>query len=235
MVMKMTVDQSDLALKRDDLTLSSRLISAMRKAILDGRLEPGRHLKERELCEMFRVSRSLVREAVQKLAAEELITVIPHRGLMVSLLDRKSARDLYKVRAVLEGLACAEFAEHADEADREDLFVITARLQQLSESDQPQTLIEAKNDFYGCLLRGCKNETLAQMFTQLNNRIVRLRRLSLSQKGRLPVTIKEITAIVEAIKNRDPAAARRLGEAHVAAAAKVAEKQFDELEQAKLK
>ncbi len=220
----------ELALRRDDLTLSSRLVSSMRKAILNGRLEPGRHLKERELCEMFQVSRSLVREAVQKLAGEELITVIPHKGLMVSLIDRKAAQDLYKVRAVLEGLACAEFAANADEDTREELFAITARLNELSEADPPQALVDAKNVFYRCLLTGCKNEVLAQQFTQLNNRIVQLRRLSLSQRGRLPGTLKEIGAIVDAIRRRDAKAARRLAEAHVAAAAKVADLRFEDIE-----
>lgn len=232
--METAVNQSNLAVRRDDLTLSSRLVSAMRRAILDGSLEPGRHLKERELCEMFQVSRSLLREAVQKLVAEELITVVPHRGLTVSMLDRQAARDLYKVRAVLEGLACAEFAENAEEADREQLFAIAAQLDRLSENDPPQALVEAKNDFYRCLLTGCKNETLAQMFTQLNNRIVQLRRLSLSQRGRLPVTLREIAAIIDAIRRRDAPGARRLAEEHVASAAKVAELRFAELEQANI-
>lgn len=227
--MESPVQNHDLALSRDDLTLSSRLVSAMRQAIIAGRLEPGRHLKERELCDMFQVSRSLVREAIQTLAAEELITVVPHRGLMVSLLDRRSARDLYKVRAVLEGLACAEFAEHADEDARTDLFSIAARFGKMPENTTPQALVEAKNIFYRCLLDGCKNEVVAQMFTQLNNRIVQLRRLSLSQPGRLPVTRREIDAIVDAIRRRDVEAARRLAEAHVASAASVAEQRFEEI------
>lgn len=220
----------DFALSREDVTLSSRLVSAMRNAILDGRLAPGRHLKERELCEMFQVSRGLVREAVQKLAAEELITAVPHRGLMVSLLDRKSARDLYKVRAVLEGLVCAEFAEHADEAARAELFAIAERLGSLAEDDPPQELVEAKNVFYRCLLEGCNNAIVAQMFTQLNNRIVQLRRLSLSQRGRLRATLREIDAIIDAIRRRDVAAARRLAEEHVASAARVADMRFEEME-----
>lgn len=224
------MNDDGLALRRDDLTLISRLVTSMRNAILNGRLEPGRHLKERELCEMFQVSRGLIREAVQKLAAEELITIIPHKGVMVSLIDRKAAQDLYKVRAVLEGLACAEFADNADEETRQELFGITARLSELSENDPPQALVDAKNVFYRCLLTGCKNEVLAQQFTQLNNRIVQMRRLSLSRQGRLPVTLKEIGAIVDAIRRRDAKAARRLAEAHVTAAGKVADLRFEELE-----
>lgn len=218
------------AVKRDDVTLSARLVRAMRDAILDGDLKPGQHLKERELCEMFGVSRSLVREGIQTLAAEDLVTVIPHRGPMVSLLDRESARHLYRVRTALEGLACAEFARNASEAERDELFAITESLGALRDDDLPEALVSAKNDFYRCLLQGAQNPVLAQMFTQLNNRIVLLRRLSLSRRGRLPHTVREIQTIVAAIRARDADAARRLAEAHVASAAQVADERFAELE-----
>ena len=221
---------AEFALKRDDLTLNSRLVSGLRDAIIDGRLQPGRHLTERELCDMFQVSRSLVRQAIQTLAAEELITVVPHRGLMVSLLDRKSARELYKVRAALEGLVVAEFTRNADENHRRLLFEAASQLEKLSEDDTPQALVEAKNIFYARLLAGCGNDVAAQMFHQLNNRIVQLRRLSLSQQGRLPQTLREIGAIMDAVRERDEPLARRLAEEHVAAAAVVADLRFAEME-----
>lgn len=217
-------------ISREGVTLSSRLVAAIRDAILDGRMAPGRHLTERELCDMFQVSRSLVREAVQKLAAEELVTLVPHRGLTVSRLDRQAARELYRVRAVLEGLAFAEFTERADAPTREALFGSVARLDELGEGDPPQALLDAKNVLYACLLEGCGNRVVRQMFTQLNNRIVQLRRISMSRPGRLPEVRREIGAIVEAVRRRDAGAARRAAEEHVASAARVADLRFEEME-----
>ncbi len=224
------MSDQEFAISREGVTLSSRLIAAIREAILNGRLPPGHHLKERELCDMFQVSRSLVREAVQKLAAEELVTLVPHRGLTVSRIDRQSARDLYKVRAVLEGLAFAEFTERADDETREELFRLAARLGELVEGDPPQALLDAKNAFYVCLLEGCGNRVLRQMFTQLNNRVVQLRRISMSRPGRLPETRREIDAIVEAVRRRNPEVARQAAEKHVASAARVADLRFAEIE-----
>lgn len=222
----------EFAISREGVTLSSRLVAAIREAILDGRLAPGRHLRERELCDMFQVSRSLVREAVQKLAAEELVTIVPHRGLTVTRIDRRSARNLYKVRSVLEGLAFAEFTEHADDATRQELYRLADRLRELDESDSPQALLDAKNAFYACLLEGCGNQVLWQMFTQLNNRVVQLRRISMSRPGRLPETRREIDAIVEAVRRGDAEGARRAAEEHVASAALVADLRFQEMERA---
>ncbi len=221
---------SNLWLNRDDVTLSARLVRRLREAIIDGEFRPGQHLSERELCALFGVSRSLVREAVQTLAAEELITHVPHKGPMVTLLNREQARELYRVRGVLEGLACAEFAANAGEDDRERLFAIMEQLRTLSPGDAPEALVAAKNDFYDCLLSGACNRILRQMFTQLNNRIVQLRRFSLSQTGRLPITIAEIDAVIDAIRRRDANEARRLAEAHVAAAGRVADARFADFE-----
>jgi DNA-binding GntR family transcriptional regulator len=217
----------NLALNRDDVTLSVRLLRAMREAILDGVLEPGQHLSERALHDMFGVSRSLVREAIKALVAEDLITHIPHKGPMVTQLDRKSAQDLYRVRGAIEGLACAEFCHNAAPEQHRDLEEITARLARLvAENASEQAMVEAKNEFYRCLFAGSQNQLIGKIFTQLNNRVILLRRRSLSRRGRLPQMIVEIEAIVAAIGQRDANAARRLAEAHVAAAAQAADESF---------
>jgi Transcriptional regulators len=218
------------ALSRDDLTLSGRLITAMREAILRGDLVPGEHLKEKELCEKFQVSRGLLREAVQKLAGEGMLVSVAHKGLQVWAPDRRAAQELYSVRGVLEGLIAAEFARNASDEARAELFSIFEMIRALPLDSTAQELVEAKNRFYRCLLDGCGNKVAAQTFTQLNNRIVMLRRLTLSQPGRLPQMIVEIDAIVSAIRDRDPETARRKTEEHVRLAAAVVDLRFDELE-----
>lgn len=217
-------------LNRDNLTLGGRLVARLREAILDGTLPPGRHLKDREMCEMFGVSRSLVREAVQKLAGEELIELAPHKGPAVAVLDRKTIADLYKVRAVLEGLASAEFAQNASDEARTALSQAVEQVSHLTEDDPADIMVARKNDFYECLLDGCGNKAVGQVFKHLNNRISRVRRLSLSRPGRLPSTIREIQAIHRAIMDCDADEARRLAEEHVRKAARIADEQFAELQ-----
>lgn len=219
-----------LTLNRDDVTLSARLEQAMRDVILDGDLAPGQNLSERALCNMFGVSRSLVREALKTLAAEDLIVHVPHKGPMVTCIDRKQAQDLYRVRAVIEGLACAEFTANATADQCRELAQITDRLAQLIAEEAPEhALVTAKNDFYRCLFSGTQNQPLAKIFIRLNNRVVLLRRRSLTQKGRRPQMLKEIEAIVAAIIRGEGPTARYLAEAHVAAAAQAADDSFADL------
>jgi DNA-binding GntR family transcriptional regulator len=221
---------SKYALNREDLTLNARLVRGLRGAILSGDLKGGARLVEREMTEMFGVSRGLLREAIQTLASEGLITLVPHKGPVVTLLGREEAAELYRVRGALEGLACSEFTQRASDDQRQELFDIFDRLEAMMGKEDPNALVEAKNDFYRCLLTGAANNVLEQMFTQLNNRIVQLRRLTLSASGRFLDTLKEIGKVVDAIRAGDGPLAKSFAEAHVAAAAEVVERRFSELD-----
>src|SRR2546427_9902876 len=75
----------------------------IRQAILDGRLEPGRRLKEEELARELGISRTPVREALLILQAEGLVVGTPNRGAIVRAHDSDDLRDLYDLRALLEG------------------------------------------------------------------------------------------------------------------------------------
>jgi GntR family transcriptional regulator, trigonelline degradation regulator len=132
-----------------------------------------------------------VHEAVQKLAAEGLATLVPHRGLTVTRIDRRAARELCRVRAVLEGPAFAEFTEHADEAARDELFRLAERLRELGEGDPTQALLVTKNAFYRCVLDGCGKRVVRQMFTQLNNASCNSAVYPCRARGRLPETLRD--------------------------------------------
>ena len=189
---------------------------------MDGVYAPGAHLSDRALCEQFGVSRSIVREAVRLLEAEGLITVVPHRGPFVTFLSSAEAAQIYEVRAALEGLAGAGFAERATDAQRADLRKVHAALKRIGGATDKRALLETKRRFYDVLLAGCGNAYVARMLEQVLNRNTQLRATSLSAPDRLPITIREIAAIVAAVDDRDPEAARRACIAHVEAAAATA-------------
>jgi len=148
----------------------------------------------------------------------------------VTTIDRDAARQLYKVRGCLETLVVAEFTENASEDQRQNLFSIADRLDTLAENDGVEVLVSVKNELYTCILEGSGNAVLIQLFVQINNRIGHLRRLSLSNPGRLPETQKEIRATVEAIRNRLPDIARQLAQRHVERAGAVVISSLDEKE-----
>jgi DNA-binding GntR family transcriptional regulator len=84
---------------------SAAATELIHEAILDGRLEPGSRLKEEELARELGISRTPVREALLMLQADGLIVAEPNRGAVVRTHDAEDLRDLYQLRALLEGYA----------------------------------------------------------------------------------------------------------------------------------
>ncbi len=218
---------SDLYIPRENSSLRQKVTDRLREAILTGLFEPGQKLVERDLCEMLGISRTVLRESLQHLGAEGLITNILHKGPVVATISFEEARDIYAVRQALEALAGEGFALNASEQQIGRLRAALDKLEAINTGDSTYTLLDAKNDFYKILLEGCGNAVAGSMLTLLNNRVTILRRMSLSAPGRLPQTLKELTQIVEAIERRDGKRARKLCGEHVAKAAAIALKSLE--------
>jgi DNA-binding GntR family transcriptional regulator len=215
-----------LDLTREVVSLRQRASDKLREAILAGSFKPGQRLVERELWQSLGVSRTVLREALQHLQAEGLITIVPHKGPVVATISAEEARELYEVRGALEALAGAGFARNATDEQVVRLRAALEFLRTPQASATTEALLAAKNAFYAILLEGCGNRVVGQMLTQLNNRVTLLRRLSLGKAGRLPETLAELEDIVQAIEARDAKRAGRLCAAHVARAAKVVRSAF---------
>jgi DNA-binding transcriptional regulator YhcF (GntR family) len=146
-----------LRVPREETSLRQRTTQTLRTAILDGVFAPGQKLSERELCESLDVSRSCLRESLQHLQAEGLITIVPHRGPEVTDISVQEVRDIYEVRASLEGLASRGFALHASEAQRAALRAKLGELAVPGVASDKVALLAIKNQFYDILIEGCGN------------------------------------------------------------------------------
>jgi DNA-binding GntR family transcriptional regulator len=202
--------------------LRQSVVATLRNAIAAGRFKAGDRLTERDVGEMTGVSRTLVREVFRQLESEGLITVVPNRGPVVSRLTPEQAEGIYQVRCELEGLASELFASHATDEDLRALRRALNNIRAAIEHRDPLVRLNAKNEFYDCLLRGAGNEALAQTLNLLNSRIMVLRSTSLQAKGRGRKSVTELAALVDALAARDARAARRTARAHVQNAAKAA-------------
>lgn len=211
---------------REDTSLRYRVTESIRNAILLGHFKPGDRMPERELCEMTNVSRTLVRESLRQLETEGLVTIVPHKGPVVSTMTRKQAEDVYKVRAVLEGLACKLFIESSTDDQKQDLQNAFNRLKKNSTLEEPISLMEAKDHFYHCLLSGAGNEALTHSFQLLGARIMLLRTFSMLTTGRMEKSIIELEALVRALIASDVEQAQSVSLTHVHNAAQIALQKF---------
>src|SRR6185312_2924042 len=131
----------------DRSTLRERALEALRSAITSGQYRPGDHLGEVELATHLGVSRGTVREALRHLQQEGLVTAGNRNMLRVSTVSPKEVRELFRVRAALEGLAAAEIIA----SPGRDAAVATLRtaLSELTDSDGDfATKLEADLGFH---------------------------------------------------------------------------------------
>ncbi len=101
----MPLPLADPAPRARELTLVSTvdaIAAALRARILEGELQPGERLLERELTERYGVARHSVRAAIRALAAERLVAIEPNRGARVARLDEAGLRSLFELRTALE-------------------------------------------------------------------------------------------------------------------------------------
>lgn len=188
------------------------------KAIDEGTYRPGSRLVESELAERFGVSRTPIREALQRLETQGLLTR-DGRSLIVASLDHDQMAQLYIVRAELEGLAARLAAQHAAAEEIKVLQEMVAADQALL--DDPSALSRANRRFHKQIHLASHNKYLVQQLDLVHRSMALMATTSLAAEGRGPVALEEHASIVTAIAERDGERAARMLKDHLSTAFEV--------------
>ncbi|MGK0618975.1 GntR family transcriptional regulator [Meiothermus cerbereus] len=185
----------------------------LRGAILAGSLLPGARISEPGLAQELGISRTPVREALQRLAQEGLVELLPGKGARVRVLSAEEVREVYDVRALLEGEAAALAAQNATEAELNRLERLLQALDALPREAHAQQM-QVDFDFHTALVEAAHNKTLARIYADLRSSLTLIRSFqqTLSQH---PRTRQQHQAILSALKAHDPAGAAEAARAHV--------------------
>lgn len=185
----------------------------LRGAILMGTLLPGARISEPGLAQELGISRTPVREALQRLAQEGLVELLPGRGARVRVLSAEEVREVYDVRALLEGEAAALAAENATEAELNRLERLLQALDALPKEAYAQQM-QVDFDFHTTLVEAAHNKTLARIYADLRSSLTLIRSFqqTLSQH---PKTRQQHQAILLALKSHNPTEAAEAARAHV--------------------
>jgi DNA-binding GntR family transcriptional regulator len=203
--------------------IRQQVADQIREAIVQTRFQPGQRLVERDLAELTGVSRPTVREALQQLAAEGLVSTVPGRGWAVTTLGASEVEDLYAVRAVIEGLAGRRFVERASHDQYvalEDAFAAVDAT--FTAGTSMQSMLAAKDAFYQILFEGAASETVTTIIGGLHARVSVLRARSLSYPGRPAESLSEMRQILDGVLARDGDAVARACQAHIDRAGELA-------------
>lgn len=208
------MDKPSFSVERVAAPLRQQVLDELRRAIIDGEIAPGSRLIERDLCARTGVSRTVVREVLRQLESEGLVGMIPNRGPVVRSLGPEEARELYAIRAVLEGLAARIFVEQASQEQAARLLETVHEVESAYAGGDARQVIAAKNRFYAVLFEAARGEVLAAMTASLHARISRWRSLGLTHPERSPdrsaQSVEGLRQLAAAIADRDADRAERL-------------------------
>ncbi|TMA20775.1 MAG: GntR family transcriptional regulator [Deltaproteobacteria bacterium] len=188
----------------------------LREEILACELPPGADLREQSLAARFSVSKSPVRDALLRLERERLVTISPRQGYRVAPVSVADARDLFRLRSVLEAASVMEGARAAPDEDLQALD----RFRSFREKSQRGGFLAYNREFHCALARLSGNERMTTAACELIDQMHRLIRVSVDNVERREPNrlVLEHVRIIEALQRRDGRRAAALLRRHIDAA-----------------
>ncbi len=193
---------------------TQRIVDSITEAIVERRLMPGTKLAEQGIADIFKVSRTLVRQALNQLSRDHLVTLEPARGAFVAQPGVEEARQVFEVRRMLETALVRRLCQAISDAQVTELRLhLKAELDAVRRTDVPgRTRLLA--DFHAVLARMAGNDVLAHLLADLLSRSSLIALMYQSSHSAVH-SQEEHVALVDAIERRDARAAARLMEQHL--------------------
>lgn len=196
-------------------TRKERVTDSLREKILNGEIRPGEPLRQIPLSKEYKVAQTVIRESLQTLAQQGLVSIISNVGTFVKEMSVTELIGAYQVREVLEGLAARLCCQTASRADIEKLELAVHEIHSKRGKRNQPLRSELERRFHQQFLHLSGNEALIRQsegYRFIGNIIV---------TNRDPETLKdEHLAIVKAIADNRPAKAEKFAREHVAASAR---------------
>ena len=185
--------------------LHDRVTGRLRQMVVDGRLEPGTPISEKDLCEEFGISRTPLREALKVLASEGLIELLPRRGAIVTPIVTEHLRQKFEVVRVLEDFAVKLVCERASDAQIAELQAVHKRL--LDSFRRGADFVRVNDEFHRAIMSASGNQSLVEAHAPLWLHLQRARQLALRTEDVSRGYVQAHERLMKAIVRRDADAA----------------------------
>ena len=227
-------------------TKADEIALELEEQILLGEIAPGSVLRQEQLSERFKTSRTPVREALRQLAALDLVSLEPHRSVRVRQVSRDELRSVFLVRSSLEALAIELAVAVVDDAEIDRIERASRRFEQLTHAFGDASMsdaevrshtaewIAANDEFHDRILEAAGSAFLRRVATSAR-RIYHVQIIGTRMGGIAELydeNLRQHEALVSALRARSAAGARELMREHVIASGRLLEATLDRIEQA---
>jgi GntR family transcriptional regulator, rspAB operon transcriptional repressor len=198
--------------------LRDQIYPVMRTLILSGAIGPGESIDEKAIAAQLKVSRTPVREAVQRLSDEQLVDVVAQSGTRASAIDRHEIEQAFLIRRALEAESAAQAATRISDANIEKLEDILVRHGRALARKKYVEAIERDDDFHS-YIAAISNLTRLWRTVEISKaQLDRCRHMMVPRAGEGEATLQHHRAIIKALKSGDPEKARKAMREHLEAA-----------------
>ncbi len=187
-------------------TSDARVHQNLHKAIIDHRIAPGTPLQEDALAQAFEVSRTVIRKALQRLAHERLVELVPNKGAFVAKPSAEEARHVFEARRALERVLVERVIENATDKEIAALVDTARQEKKAAENGDKEERLKLSGSFHTQLAKIGGNPVLTDFLTELVSRTSLIIALYESP-GAVPCSHGEHLEIATAIRQRNRARA----------------------------
>lgn len=198
-----------------DASLRNKVFKYIKSQIINGAYGPGETLLESKLADELGVSRTPIREAIRLLEMEGLVETTTKKGAIVLGISQQDVEDIYTVRQLVEGLAARWAAERLTPAELKELQKTYELMEFYAQKHEVEEIAELDNKFHQMIYEAAGSKILYLTLRNLHQYVQIARLQSLGMQNRLPLTLNEHHAVLQALEAKDPAKAEKAMTEHV--------------------
>ncbi len=199
-----------------DKSLSEAAYRVLKEKIVTLELPPATLVNESELMADLKMGRTPIREAFQRLATENLVVILPRRGILIADLNMSDLQQIFEVRIELEVYAARLAAKRATPEQIAEMEALFADADSIIQRGDHRQLIQLDHQAHRLLARAAHNEFLVETLDRMYNHVLRLWYNSLHKVSRLREAIEEHRDIISALKAGDGERAAQIMRTHIA-------------------
>jgi DNA-binding GntR family transcriptional regulator len=200
---KVTVNAAENNSEITRSTLTEQIANRLRDMIIQNQLKPGDHIRERVICTQLNVSRTPFREALQILATEGLIELIPNRGAVISSPSAQEVEDMLQILGVFEGFAGEKACQRATPEDFAEIRALHFEMMAAHLRGDRLEYFKVNQLIHLAIVEAARSQTLKDYHNLLNARLYRIRYQSNLQHDAWQRAVEEHNEIMDALEHRD--------------------------------
>lgn len=196
-------------------SLNQLVYDGIRKAIIKGIIPVGERINEKVYSEYLNISRTPIRNSIEKLKYEGLVEYTPHYGVVVKLVTVKDALEIYKIRITMDTLAALTAMDQMTDSDFNEMWELLERTEYSNNQGNVDEVISFFSDFNFMIYNYAKMPRLKIIVESLYEYLARFRNISLYDNNRRKKSLEEHKMIYRGLKTRDAALVSMIIDEHL--------------------